>query len=266
MNRTHRIISAGLVLMVLGAASPAAAKILKTKRQTQNEYKEFPLTVGSGFEYEGDSEEKTYDFPFLLEYIAFQRLTLTVEPDYVVIHSADSGSLKGFGDLETSAVYEFVTERRSRPSLAAEALVKWPASNDSLTTGELDYSVGGVISKEFVHFDLDSEWLYTFVGDPPGVDLSNASEISLAGTWHLTRSVDVETEVVTSSGGGFHGQGTNISKLPSAAVGSGEREWESTVGLSELLFRHLRLEEGAVYKSDGSWQFVSAWEWNFGEE
>jgi hypothetical protein len=23
--------------------------------------------------------------------------------------------------------------------------------------------MGGVISKEFVHFDLDSEWLYTFV-------------------------------------------------------------------------------------------------------
>jgi hypothetical protein len=88
----------------------------------------------------------------------------------------------------------------------------------------------------------------------------------LAGTWHLTRTIDVEAEAVTSSGGGFHGTGTNISKLPSNAVGSGEREWESTLGLSELFFQHLRLEEGVVYKNDGSWQFVSAWEWNFGEE
>jgi hypothetical protein len=266
MNRTRCIVSTVLVLTVLATADPAPAKILKTKRQTQNEYKEFPLTIGSGFEYEGDSEEKTYDFPFLLEYIAFDRLTLTVEPDYVVIKRAEEPKTKGFGDLETSAVFELVTERRSRPSLAAEALVKWPASNDSLTTGEIDYSVGGVISKEFVHFDLDSEWLYTFVGDPQGVDLSNSSEISLAATWHLTRAVDVEAEAVTSSGGGFHGTGTNISKLPSSEVGSGEREWESTLGLSELLFAHLRLEEGAVYKSDGTWQFVSAWEWNFGEE
>src|SRR5712671_890365 len=146
MSHTHRIVYAAVVVTVLGAASEAPAKILKTKRQTQNQYKEFPLTIGSGFEYEGDSEEKTYDFPFLVEYIAFERLTLTVEPDYVVIHSADSGSLSGFGDLETSVVYEFVSERRSRPSLAAEALVKWPARNDSLTTGEIDYSVGGIIS------------------------------------------------------------------------------------------------------------------------
>jgi hypothetical protein len=266
MHRLRHSVPLILVLMgVLAMASPAPAKILKTKRQTQNEYREFPLTIGSGFEYEGDSEEKTYDFPFLLEYVAFDRLALTVEPDYVVIHPADSGSLNGFGDLETSVVYEFVSERRSRPSLAAEALVKWPASNDSLTTGEIDYSVGGIISKEFVHFDLDSEWLYTFVGDPPGLDLSNASEISLAGTWHLTRSIDLEAEAVTSSGGGFHGQGTQISKLPKD-LGSGGREWEGTVGFSELFFGHLRLEEGVVYKSDGAWQFVSAWEWNFGEE
>jgi hypothetical protein len=172
--------------VLAGAATPAAAKILKTKQASQ--YREFQLTIGSGFEYEGDSEEKQYDLPFLVEYGVTKALTVTVEPDYTFLDKAGAASIRGFGDLETSLVYEFVGERRSRPSLAAEVLVKWPtASSDSLTTGETDYSVGGIISKEFIHFDVDSEWLYTFVGDPPGVDLSNSSEISLAAAWHMTR-------------------------------------------------------------------------------
>ena len=247
--------------LLLCAATPAPAKILKTKKAS--EYRELKLTIGSGFEYQGDSEQKQYDFPGLLEYGATKALTLTVEPNYVAIHSAAFGSTKGFGDLETSAVYEVVSERRSRPSLSAEALVKWPtATSDSLTTGETDYSIGGIISKEFVHLDLDSEWLYTFVGDPSGINLDNSSEISLASDVHLTRTIDLEMEGVTTSGGGFHGTGTNLSKLPADVGGSG-REYESTIGLSKILFSHLKLEGGVVYKSDGSWQFVSAWEWNF---
>ena len=260
----HRIGIATLAtVMLLGVAAPASAKIVKTKKAS--EYKELKLTIGSGFEYEGDSEEKTSDFPGLMEYGVTERLTLTVEPDYVVSHSTEFGSTTGFSDMETSAVYEFVSERRTRPSLSAEAMIKWPtATSDSFTTGEIDYSVGGIISKEFVHFEVDSEWLYTFVGDPPDINLDNSSEISVASNVHLTRSMDLELEVVTSSGGGFHGTGTNISKLPKD-VGGGGREYESTAGLSQVFRQHLKLEAGMVYKSDGSWQFVSAWEWNFGE-
>lgn len=204
------IVTLGASLLT-AVAIPAHAKILKTKQAS--DYKELRLTIGTGFEYEGDSEEKTYDFPGLVEWGATDRLTLTAEPDYVVIKNAESGTIKGLGDLETSMVYEFVSERRKRPSLSAEVLVKWPtATSDSLTSNEIDYSVGGIISKEFVHFELDSEWLYTYVGDPPGLDLSNSTEISLAGNFHLTRSIDLEAEVVTSSGGGFHGTGTNTRK------------------------------------------------------
>jgi len=260
-----RIVAPALVAAVLaGVVVPCEAKILKTKQASQ--YHEFPLTVGSGFEYEGDSEEKQYDFPFLIEYGVTRALTLTVEPDYTVIDKAGAASIRGFGDLETSLVYEFVGERRSRPSLSAEALVKWPTANsDSLTTGEIDYSVGGIISKEFIHFDVDSEWLYTFVGDPPGVDLTNSSEVSLALAWHMTRSADLEAEGVTSSGGGFRGSGrSNLSHLPSDIAQEG-RQYEWTLGVSQRLGAHFKLEAGYVYKSDGSWQAVSAWEWNFGE-
>ena len=67
---------------------------------------------------------------------------------------------------------------------------------------------------------------------------------------------------VTTSGGGFHGTGSNLSQLPSD-IGDSGREFESTIGLAKVLFSHLKLEGGVVYKSDGSVQYVSAWEWNF---
>jgi hypothetical protein len=265
---TPRIAFSILVLAgIAGDSSPALAKILKTRRPTQyNQYHELALTIGSGFEYEGDEEEKQYDFPFLIEYGVSDALTLAIEPDYVVIKPAGPGSISGLGDLETSVVFEFVSERRSRPALSAEVLVKWPtATSDSLTTGETDYSVGGIVSKEFVHFELDSEALYTFVGDPAGVDLENALEISLAGAWHASRSMDVEIEAVTSSGGGFRGSGSsNLSHLPKD-TGQEERESEVTLGVSQRLGMHLKLEAGSVFKSDGAWQLVAAWEWNFGE-
>jgi hypothetical protein len=260
-----RIIAPALVVITLaGIAPPAAARILKTTRPSQ--YRELQLTVGSGFEYEGDSEEKQYDFPFVVEYGVTKALTLSVEPDYSAIHRTDAASFHGWGDLETTAVYEFVGERRNRPSLSAEILVKWPtATSDSLTTGETDYSAGGIISKEFIHFDVDSEWLYTFVGDPPGIQLDNASEISLAAAWHMTRSIDLEAEGVTSSGGGFRGTGqSNLSHLPSDITSEG-RQYEGTLGLSARFGAHFKLEGGGVLKSDGSWQAVTAWEWNFGE-
>ena len=48
--------------------------------------------------------------------------------------------------------------RRHRPGLAAEGIVKWPtAKHDEIGTGKTDYSLGAVVSKEFVHVDLDLE-------------------------------------------------------------------------------------------------------------
>jgi hypothetical protein len=244
---------------------PASAKILKTRKPGEyGNYKEMNLTVGSGFELETDSEGSQYVFPFLVEYGATQALTLTLEPEYDVTTSADASTIRGVGETEMSATYEFLTERRNRPSLSAEGVVKLPtASSDSLGTGEYDYSLGGVISKEFVHFDLDSEVLYTFVGSPPGLQATNTLEISLAGEWHIHRRIDMEVEGVTSNGGGFHGQ-SSLSRNTALQEPEG-RQYEGTIGMAEFIGQHLKLEEGVVFMSDGSWQFVSAWEWNFTE-
>ncbi len=265
----------GPVLVLVAAlvasahAVPALAKIRKTRESGQyREYRELPLTIGSGFEYQSDEDGREMGFPFLIEYGVTGALTLALEPDFLVIEPADRGAIRGFGELETSVVCELVHERRNRPAFAAELLIKWPtASSDSIGTGEMDYSVGAIVSKEFVHFSLDLETMYTFVGSPPGVTLDDALEISLASDIHLGRRFDLELEVVTSSGGGIRGRVSAIGGpvLPSDIADAGGNQTEVTAGLAERFGPHLKLEQGVLFDSDGSWQLLVAWEWDFSE-
>lgn len=266
----HRLATVLLsVAGLLSLAVPASARILKTKRP--GEYREFVLTVGSGLEFETDADESVYDFPFLVEYGVTEELRLAAEPNYVWIRGNDGDSVDGFGDLETSATYELIGEEEQRPSFSAEFVIKWPtASKDELGTGEPDYSLGAIVSKEFERFDLDFETLYTFVGDPPGVDLQNSLELGLAAEWPLNDVFSLLGELVSSSGGGFRGQAGSIGGIggtagSNAASEEGGREVAGTLGLSILLAERLKLEQGVILVSDGSWQAVFSWEWNFGE-
>ncbi|TMQ58828.1 MAG: hypothetical protein E6K76_06810 [Candidatus Eisenbacteria bacterium] len=255
-----------LILFCLVAiAQPASATIVKTKR-----LRELALVIGSGIEYESDGDQTEYGFPFLLEFEPSDALGFTFEPSYVSIRDKNAGrTVRGVGDLETTVAWEFLGERRNRPALAVEGSAKWPtAKHEEIGTGKADYSLGGIISKEFVHVDLDLEALYTFVGSPPGVNLRNTFEASLAAEWHLSSFLDLEGEVVTSSGSGsgFRGQPGTLGGLGGlGASEKGGRETEGTLGLAEHLTDHLKLEEGIIYGSDGSWQAVAAWELDFAE-
>ena len=256
-----------LALASLLVAAPASAKILKTKRP--GEYRELALTLGSGFEYETDSEESEYGFPFLVEYGFTKILKLSLEPSYVLVSKKHGDSIKGPGDLETTLTCEFPTERRYRPGLALEGVVKWPtARRGDLGTGEADYSLGAIVSKEFVRFDLDLNAVYTFIGDPPGIRLKNTFEASLAGEWHLTPVLDIEAEVVTSAGAGgrFVGQPGTLGGFGNiGGPEQGQSESEFTLGLAERLGSRFKLEEGMILKTGGSWQTVVGWEFDFGE-
>ncbi|TMQ63791.1 MAG: hypothetical protein E6K79_09095 [Candidatus Eisenbacteria bacterium] len=253
--------------ILVTTAAPAGAEIVNTKRPGQN--KGLALTVGSGLEYETDGEEAQYGFPFLVEYGFTEMLKLSVEPSYVVVRKKDGDSITGPGDLEATVTWEFPTERRYLPGFALEGVVKFPtARRGDLGTGEADYSIGAIVTKELVPFDLDLNAVYTFVGSPPGVHLQNTFEASLAAEWHLTTVLDIEAEVVTSTGAGgrFHGQAGSLGSL--ANIGGavlGQSESEGTLGFAEHLSDRFELEEGMILKSDGSWQAVAGWEFDFGE-
>ncbi len=259
---------AGCAALVVSPA-PAGARILKTKFQRPHQAPRLlSLTLGSGFEYETDSEESEYGFPFLAEYAFTDMLKLSVEPSLVWVRKKTGGSISGMGDLETTITCEFPTERRVRPGFALEGVVKWPtARRGDLGTGETDYSIGAVVSKELVGFDLDLNAVYTFTGSPPGVHLQNTFEGSLATEWHITSRLDVEAEALTTFGAGGQFRGTPGTLAGFANLGGpeqGQTEWECMIGLARHIGEFLKLEVGGVLKSGGSWQTVVARSWDFG--
>lgn len=252
-----------MVVSLLAAVAPAHAKILKTRPRASETWSPLlALTIGSGFEFETDGQQSVYDFPILVEYNLTEALKLTAEPHFVYIESksADTQTLSGWGDLETTLEYEFLRERRYRPALTAEGLIKWPtARSPDLDTDGTDYTIGLIASKDLVFFDLDINTLYTFVGSR---DQKDTFEISVGSQRHLNNFLDLEAEVLTSVGGGVRGQPGTIAGI-GTRQGTGGNESEGTLGIAEYLNTYLKLEEGVVLKSDHSWQIVFAWEYSF---
>ena len=126
--------------------------------------------------------------------------------------------------------------------------------------------LGAIVSKALVALDVDLNAVYTFIGNPPGVRLSDVVELSLAAEYHLSPSLDLLAEVVTASGaGGRRGSPGSIGSF--ANIGGpqqGQRETEATLGLARRFNEFLKLELGAVLKSGPAVQTVFAWEWDFG--
>jgi hypothetical protein len=82
----------------------------------------------------------------------------------------------GIGDLILRGRYYLVDERDWIPTIAVTGRIKFPTADETrgLGTGEFDEGFGVEVSKTLV-----GNWLgfvdvgYTFIGDPPGVDLRN---------------------------------------------------------------------------------------------
>ncbi len=248
---------------VLATGSTAFGRILRTRPAPSDTWSPWlPLTIGSGVEFETDKDQSQYDFPFLLEYNFTQTLKLTVEPviTHIAAKAKDVRTVTGVGDLETSLEYEFLRERRYRPALTAIGVVRWPTSTDAdIGNPGRDYSLGVIASKELVFVDIDLTALYTFVGDPEGQD---TLEVALAGNVPLNYLFDIEAEVVHSFGtAGIRGQPGNLSGAGAGAAGADLTE--GTIGVAWHVSKRLKVEGGAIFRSDNTWQIVFAWEWSF---
>jgi len=241
----------------------SSARILRT-RQTPSERWDpwMPITIGSNIEIETDNEQSQYEFPMFLEYNFSQTLKLSLEPNVVHISPKvkDGRTVTGIGDLETSLEYEFLRERRYRPALTAEGLIRWPTASDpEIGDPGIDYSFGLIASKDLVFVDIDLRALYTFVSDRQEQD---SFEVSLAAQWHLNRFFDIEAEVAHSFGtGGIQGQPGSVSGGRLGRTGADLTE--GTVGVAWHVTKRVKIEQGAVFGSDGTWQIVFAWEFSF---
>ena len=251
------------IALTVIALSSAQARILRTRVAPSETWDPWlPLTLGSGIEFETNKQQSEVDFPMLLEYNFSQKLKLTIEPNIVYISpkTKDVREVGGVGDLETSVEYEFISERRYRPAVTALASIEWPTATDpDIGDPGRAYSLGLIVSKDLVFVDIDLSALYIFVDDRQNQD---SVEISAAGEWHLNHFFDIEGEVVHSFGaGGIQGRPGSIS-----GIGTGDRGidlTEGTLGIAWHISKGLKIEQGGVLRSDGTWQIVFAWEWSF---
>jgi hypothetical protein len=263
----------GLLLAIawtLASAEPACAQVIGKSKQagSKGTTPEVPLVIGAGIEFESDGQSREAEYPLVVEYDVTPRLKANLELSYVSIQSksSDVSSANGVGDFETSLEYEFLSESRLGPALTALGGIKWPtATAPDLGTGETDYTLGLIASKELGDVDVDLGAEYTFVGSPRGVHLGNTFEVSLAAEWELTRLVDLEGEVLYLRGGGatLGNQAGTGAVFPTSSLG-GSSTYQFTVGVAEHVNDHLKLEEGVVLEPDGSWQAVVFVEWDFG--
>jgi len=257
-----------VVATTLIVTQSAFARITRTKATPVESWNPLlPLVIGSGFEIQTNKDETEYNFPMLIEYNFTEELKLSIEPNYVLKVPRDPAepTIDGWGDLETSVEWEFIRERRWRPALTAELLVKWPThSNQDTGDPGTDYSIGLIASKDWVYFDLDLSAIYTFVGDKNSKD---TLEIDVATEYHLTHYMDLVAEIATTVGtGSIHGR-PGLGGIGTGPLGGGKNhDIEGTVGLSWKVNKHFKLEEGVVYNTDGTWQIVFAWEYNFAGE
>ena len=214
----------------------------------------YSFVLGSGVEYQTDSEKTEWGFPILIEYNFTERFKLTVEPKFgsIVSKNPDVRSVSGFGDLDTTLEYEFLRERRWRPALSVEGGIRWPTASDP-DLGDIgrDYTIGLIASKDMVFVERDLNVRYSFIADRQRKD---TIEVSLAAEWHVNRYFDVITEVA------------NVSRLGTLrGEGIGDRhETEATVGLAWHISKTLKIEQGIVFKEHGVWEAVMAWEWSPG--
>lgn len=261
----RRLACSGTIAILLGlGTAPASAKIVQA---TRTRGPGVGLLIGSGFEIQSDSEQTEYGLPFLVELAITPRLAFTAEPTWLALRPAEGEALRGFDDLETTMNYEFVSERRHRPAVALEAGVQWStASHEEFASGGSDVLLGLLVNKEFIPIDAGLDLRYTRVGLPSEGLIRDDLQISLAGAWHASTVIDLTAELLGALPvGPLRGE----APVPGedgegAASGGPETEFEVTIGLAQNIGRSLQLDQGVTLKSDGSWQAILAWEWDFG--
>jgi hypothetical protein len=98
----------------------------------------------------------------------------------------------GIGDLILRGRYYLVDERDWVPTIAVTGRIKFPTADENrgLGTGEFDEGFGVEVSKKLV-----GNWLgfldfgYTFIGDPPGVDLRNQWYYDFGAGYNVTKNL-----------------------------------------------------------------------------
>ena len=225
----------------------AQSSVFHTRKSASAEI--LPLVLGGGLEFETDSNQTQYDVPFLLQYSFTETFQATIETalTHIDSNSEDVRTVTGADDIETSLEYEFLRERRYRPSLTVFGGMRWPTSTDAdIGAPGRDYSIGLIAAKEFDFFEVDLNAIYTVSGDPEQQDIL---ELPFAVQYPVNHYFDLVAEILPT--------------LDMGGGGDSSTPTEFTLGGVLRSSPFLTLEAGAVIRDDGTWQLLFGFEYSF---
>lgn len=154
------------------------------------------LEFEGAFEYVKQPDEER-NCALTLKYGLTENWDFGVEFPYKFIDLVQSGKVDGTGDINISTKYRLLEEVERLPAIAVSLNVKTETGNEdkSLGTGEIDYGLTGIFTKEIGEFTFHSNLGYTFVGGDADDTLSYgfALEYSLRENLNLVGEVVGET-------------------------------------------------------------------------
>lgn len=195
-----------LIIALITSSITYAARPLST--DDAGTVEERHIEIESGFEYVKQADEE-YNLSFVLKYGLIKNSDLGIEIPYKFIDFIESANVGGIGDIKFTTKYRFLDEIKNLPVLALSLSIKTKTGNKekSLGSGELDYGLNGIVTKEIGKFTTHLNLGYTFVGEPEGEEVNDIFSYGLAMEYPLNESLNIVGEVTgeTTLDGDFNG-------------------------------------------------------------
>ena len=184
-----------IIVLVIIPSTIYAARPLST--DDAGVVEESHMEIESGFEYVKQTDEEN-NLNFVLKYGIIKNLDLGLEIPYKFIDFNEGDDVDGIGDIIFSTKCHFLDEGKNLPALALSYSIKSKTGDKDkgLGSGEIDYSLNGIITKEIGDFTTHINFGYTFVGEPKEEDLDDIFSYSLAVEYPINENLNMLGEIL----------------------------------------------------------------------
>lgn len=154
------------------------------------------IEIEIGYEYVKQAD-KEHGLSFVLKYGLIKDLDLGIELPYKFIDFGGGDDVEGIGDIIFTIKYLFWDESSNLPALALTFTIKTETGNKDkgLGSGEVDYGLNGIITKEINKFVTHLNFGYIFVGDPEDEDLDDIFSYSVALEYPINERLNIVGEI-----------------------------------------------------------------------
>ncbi len=144
--------------------------------------------------WNGDRENVLFFVPI---YGITERIELSAEIPYLFHYHDGEERMEGIGDINLVGKFLLLEENEMRPALALKGAMKTKSGNKErgLGSGDIDYSVVGVVSKCFGTLALHGMFGYTFVGANGDDNVRDIYLYGLAADYSVTEKFHIVTEI-----------------------------------------------------------------------